>query len=244
MAYKDRRGGVYCISSIVDGKQYIGSTSLLLLRWSNHRSELNRGKSGHPRLQEAWSLHGRASFEFTVLEYIEDKGKLKAREQYWVDKLNPEYNVCELTDSCRGVTRSAETREKLAAHRRGKKLSQDSIQKREATKKAKVIVYRRGFTLSKETKEKCSLALRGVGNPNSILTDDKVIEIYKRAYYGLESQSTIANDFGIPQARVSGILLGKNWKHVTEELRKANPPPIPGNYKNKKRKKSLHASKG
>lgn len=54
------------------------------------------------------------------------------------------------------------------------------------------------------------------------LTPAKVIEIRKRLALG-HKQQAIADDFGVHQGMISGILLGKLWKHVKDTEADALP---------------------
>jgi len=48
------------------------------------------------------------------------------REQFWLDLLKPEYNVCTIAGNTQGITLSAETREKISQAHRGKRLSPET----------------------------------------------------------------------------------------------------------------------
>ncbi|HXG67614.1 MAG TPA: GIY-YIG nuclease family protein [Blastocatellia bacterium] len=80
-----RASGVYQILCIPTGKIYIGSTVDLRNRWRQHRWRLRRGDHQNIYLQHAWNKHGEASFEFSVLEYVDASDLLRA-EQSWIDK--------------------------------------------------------------------------------------------------------------------------------------------------------------
>lgn len=56
----------------------------------------------------------------------------------------------------------------------------------------------------------------GVGelNPKAKMTDAKVIEARRRYGQGGISQSELARQFGISQAMMNHIILGKHWKHL------------------------------
>lgn len=58
---------------------------------------------------------------------------------------------------------------------------------------------------------------KGEGHWLTTLTDDEVIEIFRRAHNG-ELQSDIAQDYGISQTAVSRIKRHVAWSHVTKLL--------------------------
>lgn len=86
--------GVYSIRS-VSGKEYVGSSVNVEARWATHRSELNAGKHHCHALQKAWKKYGAGSFQFTILEVC-SPNHLRSREQYHIDKRQPEYNSTKL----------------------------------------------------------------------------------------------------------------------------------------------------
>jgi len=55
--------------------------------------------------------YGYANFSVTVSEYY-DKSDLLVREQYYLDKLNPQYNMLKIAGSSLGFKHSEETKEK------------------------------------------------------------------------------------------------------------------------------------
>jgi len=98
----------------VNGKFYIGSAINIKKRWSRHKRDLDKGAHHSKYLQRSWELHGEPSFYFGVLEPVEDKGVLVAREQFWIGLLKPEYNVCPTAGSCLGRKWSDETNQKMS----------------------------------------------------------------------------------------------------------------------------------
>ncbi|HZC85569.1 MAG TPA: GIY-YIG nuclease family protein, partial [Steroidobacteraceae bacterium] len=75
--------GVYQIRCKQNGKIYVGSAVNLEWRWRSHRRDLGNGVHVNPHLQFAWNLYGEASFEFLVLEYV-DEHRLLMTEQAWI----------------------------------------------------------------------------------------------------------------------------------------------------------------
>lgn len=106
--------GIYEIVNLVNGKRYVGSAVDTRKRWQDHRSYLRRGAHHCHILQKAWRKYGEAAFEFRVLE-ICDPSELIVREQAAIDILKPEYNICPLAGSSRGVRHTAEARANMSA---------------------------------------------------------------------------------------------------------------------------------
>jgi group I intron endonuclease len=62
------------------------------LRWNGHRRELRKRRHGNAYLQNAWNCYGESSFRFLVLGFCKCH-ELDEREQYWIERLSPEYNI-------------------------------------------------------------------------------------------------------------------------------------------------------
>ncbi|RUS27341.1 hypothetical protein BC938DRAFT_483387 [Jimgerdemannia flammicorona] len=63
---------------------------------------------------QALLKYGYANFSLEILEYCEVANVL-SREQYWMDTLNPEYNILSTAGSSLGCKRSEETKAKIYA---------------------------------------------------------------------------------------------------------------------------------
>ena len=90
MPHKDKRGGIYVITTPA-GNEYVGSSVYLRRRWCEHLSELRSGSPHSSRLQAAWNKYG-SKLAFSVLEYCA-MDSLTVREQHWVNLLNPRLNM-------------------------------------------------------------------------------------------------------------------------------------------------------
>lgn len=84
--------GVYQIVNIVNGHMYIGSSKNILKRWKRHIWALSNKRHHSIYLQRAYNLYPKESFEFSVIKEV-DKSKLFEYEEYYINKLRPEYNL-------------------------------------------------------------------------------------------------------------------------------------------------------
>lgn len=93
--------GIYKITNVVNSKFYIGSTRRLNERKAEHKYKLKIYK-GNSIIRNAVLKYGEENFNFEVLEkftfgnfatpkYIDEL--ITSREQYYVDILNPNYNI-------------------------------------------------------------------------------------------------------------------------------------------------------
>ena len=57
-------------------------------------------------------------------------------------------------------------------------------------------------------------SLRGTKNHFSKITDDQVLEIYRRVHRG-ENQYSLSDEFGVSQTTVSDIKRGHRWGWLT-----------------------------
>lgn len=90
--------GIYYIRNINNNKIYIGSTQNFKNRFSKHRSQLKNNRHHNILLQNAYNKYGIESFNYIILELC-DIDSLLIREQYWLDNLNPEYNISKFADA-------------------------------------------------------------------------------------------------------------------------------------------------
>lgn len=85
--------GVYMITNYVNSKRYIGSSIHIGQRLWEHRSHLRHNKHDNSHLQKAWNKYGEDNFNYSILEKCSPEDRF-AREQYYVNLLKPEYNIC------------------------------------------------------------------------------------------------------------------------------------------------------
>jgi len=91
--------GIYKIQNRVNGKYYVGSSSNVKKRWREHKGMLEKGKHLNNHLQNTWNKWGKETFEFKLVENIEDKKNLQLVEQEYLDagfELGLLYNISRL----------------------------------------------------------------------------------------------------------------------------------------------------
>lgn len=145
--------GIYKITNIVDNKIYVGSAVNLRSRNRDHYFSLNLNKHHSILLQRSWNKHGESNFKFEILELVPDKSNLIQREQYFIDTLNPFYNICKVAGSQLGFKHSEKTKQK------------QSSQRKEKIDSGEIITWNKGLSLpprEQSTKDKISLTTTGV----------------------------------------------------------------------------------
>jgi group I intron endonuclease len=141
------KSGVYRWVHKESGKSYVGSSTMLndrFRRYFNH-SYLSSSKRGASLICKALLKYGYAGFRLEILEYCSISIVLD-REQFYIDKLNPEYNILKIAGSNLGYKHSEaslklmsdasksrnESEEVLKLKREimlGRKLSEDHLQR-------------------------------------------------------------------------------------------------------------------
>ncbi len=84
---------IYKIFCKANGKCYVGSTVRFSLRKKDHIRKLKSGRHESKILQNAWNKYGEENMMFEILEVIEDKETIFNREQFFIDTLQPYFNV-------------------------------------------------------------------------------------------------------------------------------------------------------
>lgn len=120
-------GGIYTITS-PSGLQYVGSAASFSKRWYRHRKGLKEGTHYNKRLLAASRKYGPDGFVFKILLICEPKDQV-FYEQRAIDVLKPKYNICAVAGSCVGVKQSAEAIAKRVAKMRGRQVSQETREK-------------------------------------------------------------------------------------------------------------------
>lgn len=203
------RSGIYGIFNIEAGKVYIGSAVNISRRYREHLKKLRKGEHHSPHLQRAWNRDGPGAFMLKALRYVEREQLLSA-EQELIDFFQAAwdeagYNICPSAGSSLGRKVSDETREKIAAAHRGKRLSD--------AHKAAIGAGSRGRKKPEETIKKMRAAQQGFGGGNAVLSADDVLRIRAMAANGA-LQKEIAAQFGVNRGYVSLIVTRRRWGHI------------------------------
>lgn len=109
--------GVYIIRNKINNKKYIGSSKNILKRIREHRLGLEKGDGINEHFQNAYNKYGEENFECNVLEFCSDEEKYD-KEQYYLTKLNPEYNISPFVMANTGHERPEEAKKKCSKTQR------------------------------------------------------------------------------------------------------------------------------
>lgn len=154
------KSAIYQIRNSITNKFYIGSSINYNYRWKGHKSKLNLNQHQNPHLQSSWNKYGAKSFEFRIIEVVE-QAKLIEREQFWIDWLKPEYNICKIAGSPLGIKHTEISKTNMSkGHRKGFKHTKEAKEKIGAAHKGKII--------SEETRANMSLGQNGNKNAKGL----------------------------------------------------------------------------
>ena len=80
-------GYIYCITNLINNKQYVGKTTYNVeRRWKQHCSDYKKLKYANRPLYKAMNKYGIENFKIEVLEQCE-RNLISEREQYWIKYL-------------------------------------------------------------------------------------------------------------------------------------------------------------
>jgi group I intron endonuclease len=240
------KSGVYRWINQETGESYIGSAGNLSKRLRVYYSPSGIEKIltiSISRIFRALQKYGYHKFRLEILEYC-DSDKCLEREQYYLDSINPEYNILRKAGSPLGYKHSAETiakislalkkekhpmfgkkhsEETLALMSRiklGKKFSKETLAKLSEAKKGEKH-YMFGKKHSEETLKKMSVSHMGQTKPEGsgkAPIKIEVIDIKNNKTTIYDSISAAALDLNIGQPTISKYLARKDHKFYKKQF--------------------------
>lgn len=181
--------GVYQIKNLINGKIYIGSSININSRWKEHIRFLNNNKHHSIHFQRAWNKYGEDSFEFKIIELVNNTDNLLDREQYYLDKFES-YN----RDNGYNIAKNS------SAPMTGRKFSEETLIK-----------------LSNSIKNRDpSCWAKGEDKPNSVFKDEDIVEIKRLIYEGNRTLD-ISKLYNVEPNTITQIKTGERWSHIKTE---------------------------
>lgn len=193
--------GIYCITSLDTGKQYVGRSTDLKTRLRMHRYDSVKHPEYSPKLYADMCAYGIERFRIELLEECAGDD-LGLRERYWLDRLGTESNGYNF--SRKEFKHKDETKKRFSWFPRGRTLSDDHRQN--------IAQARRGTKRSDETRK----ALQKVGRKQSRPSEQDVKDI-KRLMQQHVSPSEIMRTYNIGRGTYYDIKYGKSWRDVQAE---------------------------
>ncbi len=152
---------IYKISNNVNDKIYIGSSVKFSIRCNQHKFHLLKNSHFNKKLQNHVNKYGFDSLVFEIIE--SDCKNLIDREQFYIDLLNPFFNIRKIAESNFGLKRTNEQKVFMVKQRnlrngykKGWTHSKETIDKIKKTR-----LMNGGYNISDEQKLKISNSSKG-----------------------------------------------------------------------------------
>lgn len=128
--YKDNnnKSGIYRWNNLITNKSYIGSAKSIRGRFSIYystNSVQRKLAEGSSAIYSAILKYGYGNFSIDILEYC-DISTLIEREQYYIDLLEPEYNILKIAYSREGVKQTEITKSCIGLKSLGRKHTEEA----------------------------------------------------------------------------------------------------------------------
>ena len=161
-----------------NGKQYIGATNNLKRRFWEHKSKSKKLNFG---IYQAIRKYGFESFQFEIVEIVEDIFKLNDREIYWISFYKPRYNMTLGGAGVKGHKTSDEVRLKLKVKAK-KQWENKTDEEKNKIIKGNLTGPKEGYVFPEETKQRLRVA--NLGNHHSDAHKLKMSNIMKKRMIG------------------------------------------------------------
>lgn len=207
--------GIYKIQNTINNNIYIGGSNDILNRWKHHKWSLRNNKHHSKYLQRAWNKHGEDSFKFEVIEECSLQD-LILKEQFYLDTLNPTYNINKTAENCTGRIVSETTKIKISNKNKGRKHTEITKTKISTHRKNNPLVF------TEEMRKKISDSKKGTNNPNygkpiSDIHKEKIRQANKGKKISEETKQTIGrkNSISVVQLTLEGEFI-KTWNSTVD----------------------------
>ena len=113
------KSGIYCWKNLITGKLYVGSAINLTKRFYCYLSYIRLQKESlryNSRIHDALLKYDYVNFKLSILKYC-NNNELNKWEQYYIDLLQPEYNILKYVGSTRSHRHSLATILKLRSYK-------------------------------------------------------------------------------------------------------------------------------
>jgi group I intron endonuclease len=110
---------IYKIINKISNDFYIGSALNFNNRKWSHINSFRKNKHKNQFFQNSWNKYDEKAFVFEIIEIVDKKENLITREQYWIDYLQPTFNLCKKAGSPLGVKHTEKSKKNMSlAHKR------------------------------------------------------------------------------------------------------------------------------
>lgn len=193
---KMSNSGIYKISSPTGF--YIGSSKNIRKRFQDHLSALRAKRHANKILERAFYKYDQ-NLDFSIIETCHES-ELLLKEQYYIDELNPTYNICMVAGRMDGFKFSEESKQKMRGRKvNGQKVREGMLRNSTAEQRSERARYARS-KWTEESKRSQIEKTKGRKVPKEVV--DKIrIKLIGRPV----SEETRAK-----------LAMQKGWKHGNE----------------------------
>lgn len=180
---------VYKVTNLVNGKLYVGITSVSLeARKSRHLSAMRLGGGVNIPLYNAMRKHGEENFSWEIIDRADSFEELKEKEKYWIKELRT-YTLFKDSNGYNATLGGQGTV--------GHKHTKESIKK-----------------MSESSRGNCNIFKSGTENPSAKLNEEKVSEIRKLYATGQYNYNQLSKLFGVSTTTIGKIIRLELWRDV------------------------------
>ncbi len=189
---------VYRWTNLYNGNIYVGSSTNLSKRFSLYYSLTYLTKQAkNSIICRALLKYGHSNFSLDILEYCDAKNVIQ-REQYYIDRLKPEYNILKVAGSTLGYKHTEETLAKL----RGRKFSPETLAKM------------RNRKLTEEHKRKIGIAMKAAVTEFNVTTKGMKVLV-------LDLETNTQEEY--PSIRSAAASLNTHMETIRRSIKKNVP---------------------
>jgi group I intron endonuclease len=153
------KAGVYMFKNLVNKKRYVGSSVNIRRRMHEYFNINYLERKKCMPICRALLKYGYSKFSLEILEYCQPS-EVISREQYFIDFLQPEYNILKTAGSSLGYKHDEEARAKMSTSKKGQNHPMFGKIRSEETR-AQISAALKGKIQSEEDKAKKSASMMG-----------------------------------------------------------------------------------
>lgn len=112
------KSGIYMLTNKIAKKIYIGQSKDLSKRLKNYLNLSYLKSKASLTISRALLIYGYSNFSLTILEYCEIS-ELLTREQFYLDKLKPQYNILKIAENSKNSKHSEYTKARISKSLKG-----------------------------------------------------------------------------------------------------------------------------
>ena len=230
LAYGKGKTVVYLWTNLLNGKRYVGSAQDLNRRLLMYYSFNRISKDLTMLIHRALLKYGYSSFSLTILECCDLKDLL-AREQHYIDILQPEYNICLTAGSTLGKLHNEAARSKISTTKKGTGMGEaNSMHGKLHTEEARIKMAeaKLGIKLTEETIEKLRAAATGKKFTDEHRAKLSASKLNSKKLSVLDLQTGVETPYA--SINEASRELGLLSDSIRANLRSKNKKPYKGRY--------------